>query len=186
MRWLVAALLLAGCKPSRCSPGVKSTLELRDGAGGLMLAWKGADLCDGRLRRVGSFETAGAGVTLKDAGGAVRLQLLPESATVAAGRDGGGPRLRLYRDARELRVLDAAGVPFGSVVPEGSAAMIYNPGSSPIAKVAMRDRDAVVTDLGGAALDYVVPAHDPGSAGVFGVPKLDPAEAMAIYIYWSR
>jgi hypothetical protein len=50
----------------------------------------------------------------------------------------------------------------------------------------LRARDAVVTDMAGTALTYVSPAADFGAAGVFGVPSLDPAEALAIYIYWSR
>jgi hypothetical protein len=186
MRYLFVALLLAGCKPTHCDPAVKSTVELRDGSGALTLAWKGNDLCDSHMRRVGALETRADGVSLKDAAGALRLDLVRESASAAAGRDRSGPHLRLYRDARELRVLGADGVPLGSVVPEGLAAAIYNPASVPIAKVAMRDRDAVVTDMAGSAQNYLVPAHDPGSAGVFGIPKLDPAEALAIYIYWSR
>ena len=78
-------------------------------------------------------------------------------------------------------------MPLGSVVPQTTrAAVIYNPASAPLAKVSLRDRDAVVTDMAGTALTYVSPAADFGAAGVFGVPSLDPAEALAIYIFWSR
>lgn len=186
MRIVIAALLVAGCKPKTCDPGMKSQVELRDGSGALTLAYKGGKLCDSRMRIIGTVERRSDGVTLGDAGGTLRLAITRESDQAAAGHDRAGARLRLYRDAKELRVLDAAGVPLGSIVPEGIAATIYNPARSPIAKVEMRDRDAVVTDLGGGALDYVVPAPGPGPAGVFGVPKLEPVEAMAIYIFWSQ
>jgi hypothetical protein len=73
------------------------------------------------------------------------------------------------------------------VAPETlKGAVIYNPASAPLGKVSLRDRDAVVTDMAGTALTYVTPATDPAVAGVFGVPALDPAEQLAIYIYWSR
>ena len=183
---VLIALALAACKPKTCDSTVKPELELRDGSGALTLAYKAGKLCDSHNRIVGAVEKRADGVTLADAGGSLRLSLTRESDQAAAGRDRSGPHLRLYRDAKELRVLDAAGVPLGSIVPEGIAATIFNPARVPIAKVEMRDRDAVVTDLGGGALDYVVPAREPGPAGVFGVPRLEPVEAMAIYIFWSR
>ncbi len=182
------ALAAAGCHhPSRCAPGTPSKLEVRNGSGALMLAWKGEALCDGQLQTVGTLEAKKDTVTLRDASGKLRLELARESANVAQGRDQEGPHLRLYRDDRELRVLRGDGVPLGSVVPQTTrGAMIYSPASAPLAKVSLRDRDAVVTDLAGTALTYVTPATQAAPAGVFGVPSLDPAEQLAIYIYWSR
>ena len=188
-----AALALAaaaGCHRGKtaCAPGTASKLEVRNGSGALEMAWKGDDLCDGELRPVATLEVKGKTVTLKDPAGKLRLELSqdPQSG-VARGRDAEGPHMRLYRDARELRVLRADGVPLGSVVPATvKGAIIYNPAQSPLAKVSLRDRDAVVTDMAGSALTYVRPASDVGPAGVFGVPSLDTAEQVAIYIYWSR
>ena len=152
-----------------------------------MLAQKGADLCDAQLRAVGTLESKGGTVTLKDAAGRLRLELTTDSPNVARGRDAEGPHLRLYRDAHELRVLRADGVPLGSVSPETTkGAVIYNPASAPIGKVSLRDRDAVVTDMAGTAQTYVTPARDSAPAGVFGVPNLDAPEQLAIYMYWSR
>lgn len=192
MKALVAATLVlvaaAGCqRRSSCQPGTPSKLELRNGAGALTMAWKGDDLCDGNLKRIGSLEAKPEAVTLRDPAGKLRLELTKESAQVGHGRDETGPRVRLYRDDKELRVLSDGGVPFGSVVPQTTrGAVIYNPGSAPLAKVSLRDPDAVVTDMAGSALTYVHPSTALGPAGVFGIPSLDPAEALAIYIYWSR
>ncbi|HEY2744987.1 MAG TPA: hypothetical protein VGL86_10210 [Polyangia bacterium] len=183
------ALGAAGCHrgPTRCAPGTPSTLEVRNGSGALELAWKGDDLCNAELRPVGTLTAKAGTVTLTNAAGRLTLELTRESQTVGHGRDAAGPTLRLYRDARELRVLRADGVPIGSVAPQTlTGAVVYNPASAPLAKVSLRDRDAVVTDMAGTALTYVSPARDPAVAGVFGVPTLDPASALAIYIYWSR
>ncbi len=183
-----ALVLAGGCqRSSQCTSATPSKLELRNGSGALTLAWKGDDLCDGQMRRVGTLEAKPEAITLHDAGGKLRLELVRESAAVGHARDQAGPKLRLFRDDKELRVLTAAGVPLGSVVPETTrGAVIYNPGSAPLAKVSLRDPDAVVTDMAGTALTYVHPSTALGPAGVFGIPSLDPAEAVAIYIYWSR
>ena len=183
------ALGLAGCHhgPVRCAPGTPSKIEVRNGSGALELAWKGDDLCGPELRPVGTLQTKDGTVTLTDASGRLRLELTRESDSVAHGRDSSGPTLRLYRDARELRVLRADGVPIGSITPETlKGAAIFNPASAPLGKVSLRDRDAVVTDMAGTALTYVTPATNPAVAGVFGVPSLDAAEQLAIDMYWSR
>lgn len=184
----VALALGAGCHrgSDACAPGHKSTLELRNGSGALELALKGKTLCDAQLHPLGTLERKKGGVVYTDTAGAVRLDLEPESATAAAGRDHDGPALRLWRDDHELRVLRGDGVPLGSIAPQAIGALIYNPASSPIAKVQRRDRDAVVTDMSGTATWYLVPAHDANAAGVFGIPKLDPAWAFAAYLFWSR
>jgi hypothetical protein len=185
---LVFATLGCHRGPTRCAPGTPSALDVRNGSGALVLAWKGNDLCDASPQPIGTLEAKDGAVTLKDNAGRLRLELGPEPAAgTAHGRDAQGPHLRLYRDARELRVLRADGVPLGSVTPETTkGAVIYNPGSSPIGKVSLRDRDAVVTDMAGTALTYVTSTRDFAAAGVFGVPSLDPAEQLAIYIYWSK
>jgi hypothetical protein len=192
MRRLAFALLVvvgAGCHrgATHCAPGSRSTLEIRDGSGAMTLALKGTDVCDGQLRYLGTLQQTKDSVTLTDAAGNLELALAtdPRPGT-AVGRDRAGPHLRLFRDNHELRVLRADGVPLGSIVPEPQHAVIFNPASSPLAKVSMRDGDAVVTDMAGTALTYVVPAREPGPAGVFGVPSLVPSEALTIYIYWSR
>jgi hypothetical protein len=185
---LAAVVAVAGCHRGRahCAPGSKASLEVRDGSGALTLAQKGDDLCDGRGQLLGTVVARKDGLTIRDPSGANRLELQRESANAAVARDREGPRLRLYRDGRELRVLAGDGIPLGSVVPQGSAATLFNPASQPLGRVAMRDRDAVVMDLQGTALTYVVPASGPGVAGVFGIPRLQPVEQAAIYIFWSR
>jgi hypothetical protein len=188
MRLFVAALLVVsiGCQKKQCD-AARSRVELHDGSGATTLSWKGDDLCDGELKRIASIETGDGKVTLKEPNGRLRLELTKESPEVAVAKDDGGPHLRVIRSPSELRVQRGDGVPYGFVVPEGkTGAAVYNPGSSPLGKVAMRDRDAVVTDMAGTALTYVIPASDPALAGVFGIPHLDPAEQLAIYIYWSR
>ena len=185
---LTVAALAAGCHhPPRCNAGTASKIEVRNGSGALQLAWKGDALCDGNLALVGTLEAKTDTVTLRDPAGRPRLELVRESATNAAGSDREGPHLRLYRDAHEARVLRADGVPLGSVVPQTTnGAFVYDPGTTPIGRAQLRDRDAVVTDLQGTALTYVTPASDFTGAGVFDIPHLDPAEQLAVYIYWSR
>jgi hypothetical protein len=193
MRPIVATLALflvtaAGCqRGAQCKPGAPSKLELRNGSGALTLAWVGDDLCDGQWKRVGTLEAKPEAITLRDLAGKLRLEVTRESAEVGHARDQAGAKLRLYRDAKELRVLTDIGVPLGSVVPQTTrGAVVYNPGSSPLAKVSLREPDAVVTDMAGTALTYVHPSAALGPAGVFAIPSLDPSEALAIYIYWSR
>jgi len=182
------ATVAGGChRGSRCAAGTPSKIEVRNGSGALTLAWKGDALCDGNLALVGTLETKKDTVTLRDPAGRLRLELVRESPTNARGSDRDGPHLRLYRDEHEARVLRADGVPLGSVAPQtAKGAIVYTPGSSALARSSLRDRDAVVTDLAGTALTYVTPASDFTGAGVFGIPNLDPAEQLAIYIYWSR
>ena len=185
----IAAAAAVGCHrgPARCTPGDKPKLELRNGSGALTLAWKHDALCDAGDQLVGTLQVKKDTVTLRDANGKLRLELVRESNSDARGGDDEGPQLRLYRGVRELRLMRADGVPLGSVVPESAtAATVYNPASAPLAKVSMRDRDAVVTDMAGTALTYVHPARNAGAAGVFALPSVDPAEQLALYIYWSR
>ena len=185
---LAGAAAAAGCHhPPRCAPGDTPRLEVRNGAGALMLAWKNDAVCDGNGALVGTVEVKKERVTLRDPAGKLRLELVREGNGGARGRDREGPQLRLYRDQRELRVMRADGVPLGSVASEpASGAVVYNQASSPLAKVSLRERDAVVTDMTGNALTYVHPASDARTAGVFAVPSVDPAEKLALYIYWSR
>ncbi len=185
---LMLALVAGGChRPAQCQPGAASKLEVRNGSGALELAWKGDALCDASDRTVGLVDVKKDTVTLRDAGGKLRLELVREAQGGGRGRDLEGPQLRLYRDDHELRVMRADGVPLGSVVPQTTTgAIVYDKSSAPLAKVSMRDRDAVVTDLAGTALTYVHPAANATAAGVFAVPSLDTAEQLALYIYWSR
>lgn len=186
---VIAAVAAAvGChRPPRCSPGTPSALEVRNGAGALALAWKGDALCDGNLLRIGTLQADKDSVTLRDGAGALRLSLTRQSPTTGSASDRSGPRLRLYRDDHELRVLRPDGIPLGSVAAQTTTgAIVYNAARSPLARSSLRDRDAVVTDLSGSALTYVTPAADAVAAGVFAIPSLDPAEQLALYIYWSR
>jgi hypothetical protein len=182
-----------GCRraPARCPAGTRSTVEIRDGNGALEIALKGSQICDGQLRAIGDVTRAPDGALLVRDPGAdptapARLTLRRDSDTVAQVSSAAGPRWRLYRDAKELRVLQPDGVPLGSIVPDPGAAVLYNPQQSPLGRVQRRDHDAVVTNLSGATLTYVVPAADPVAAGVFGLPKLDRLDQLAIYLYWSR
>jgi hypothetical protein len=187
---LAIALSLAavGChRSNHCAPGGSSTVEVRNGSGALVLALQGDTLCDAAWNKAGTLEVKNDTVTLLDPAGKLRLELTRDSANAGRGRDLEGPHLRLWHDAHEWRVMRADGVPLGSVVPQTARdAVVYNQASSPLAKVSLRDRDAVVTDMAGSALTYVHPASDFGAAGVFGVPSLDPAEQLALYMYWSR
>ena len=183
------ALVALGCHHTpRCASGGASMVEVRNGSGALLLALQGDALCDPSWNRVGTLDTTKKDTfTLRDAAGKVRLDIVREGNGGGRASDASGPRLRLYRDARELRVMRADGVPLGSVVPQTTTgSVIYDKSSAPIGKVSLRDADAVVTDMAGTALTYVRPAKDPTTAGVFGVPTLDPAEQLALYIYWSR
>jgi len=187
---LMLALVAVGChrQGNRCAPGATSTVEVRNGSGALMLALQGNTLCDAQWNRAGTLDTSKKDtVTLFDAAGKLRLELVRDSDNGGHGRDAEGPHLRLFHDAREWRVMRADGVPLGSIVPQTtSGAVIYDQSSSPLAKISLRDRDAVVMDMAGTALTYVHPSSQLGPAGVFGVPSLDPAQQLAIYIYWSR
>lgn len=185
---IVVAVAALGChQGNRCAPGGTSTVEIRNGSGALMLALQGNTLCDAAWNKAGTLDVKKDTVTLYDAAGKLRVELTRDSANAGRGRDLEGPHLRLWHDAHELRVMRADGVPLGSVVPQTlKDAVVYNQSSSPLAKVSLRDRDAVVTDMAGTALTYVHPASNLGAAGVFGVPSLDPAEQLALYIYWSR
>ena len=187
--YLTVALVALGCHhPPRCAPGAPASVEVRNGSGALVLALQGDALCDPSWARVGTLDTSKKDtVSLHDAAGKLRLEIVREANGGGRAHDAQGPQLRLYRDARELRVMRADGVPLGSVVPQTTTgAVVYNQSSAPIGKVSLRDRDAVVTDMAGTALTYVRPAHDPTTAGVFGVPSLDPAQQLALYMYWSR
>lgn len=189
MKWLALALFgLSACHRSvtHCPPGVRPSLEIRNGAGALELALKGNELCDGQHHLQATLDRKGHRVTLTKPDGSLALALARESDTVGAGRDADGPKLRLYRDAHELRVLRGDGVPLGSIAPQPTGSILYNPASSPIGKVERRDHDAVITDMSGAAQTYVVPAQDFAAAGVFGVPSLSRSEQLAVYLYWSH
>jgi hypothetical protein len=184
-------ILTAAChhnSPARCPAGLPSTVELRDASGALELAQKGTQLCDGALAVVGTIATAGDGtITFRDGAGAVRLTLSRESDHVGQVRASQGPSYRLFRDDKELRVLQPDGTPLGSVVPTGiGAAAIYDPAQAPLGRIQSRDRDAVVTDLAGSVHTYVTPARDAVAAGVFAIPHLERFEQLMIYLYWSR
>jgi hypothetical protein len=186
-----ATVLTAACHrgPARCPAGLASTVEIRDGNGALLLAQKGAQLCDGQLFVVGSVVNAGDGtITLHDAAGTAKLTLARESDHVGQARSlVQGPSYRLFRDDKELRVLQPDGTPLGSIVPSGlGAATIYDPSQAPLGRVSTRDRDAVVADLAGSVHTYVTPARDALAAGVFAIPHLERFEQLAIYLYWSR
>jgi hypothetical protein len=185
---LALCLAAAACqRGNHCAPGGSSTVEIRNGSGALVLALQGNTLCDAAWNKAGTLDVKKDTVTLNDAAGKLRLELTRDSANAGRGRDREGPHLRLWHDAHEWRVMRADGVPLGSVQPQTARdAIVYNQASSPLAKVSLRDRDVVVTDMAGTALTFVHPSSDFGAAGVFGVPSLDPAEQLALYIYWSR
>ena len=183
------ALVALGCHHTpRCTPGGGATVEVRNGSGALVLALQGDALCDPSWNRVGTLDTTKKDTfTLRDAAGKLRLDVVRDANGGWHANDAAGPRLRLYRDAKELRVMRADGVPLGSVVPQTTTgSIIYDKSSGPVGKVSLRDADAVVTDMAGTALTYVRPARDATTAGVFGLPSLDPAEELALYMYWSR
>jgi len=185
----LALFAAAGCHHgNRCAPGGASTVEVRNGSGALVLALQGNTLCDAQWNRAGTIDSSKKdAVTLLDAAGKLRLEVTRVDDGGANARDSQGPHLRLYHDAHEWRVMRADGVPLGSVQPQTTnGAIVYDKSSSPMAKISLRDRDAVVLDMAGTALTYVHPSSELGPAGVFAVPSLDPAEQLALYIYWSR
>jgi hypothetical protein len=189
---VLLAAVAAGChRGGRCPAGTRSTVEIRDGNGALELAVKGAQICDGQLRHVADLANGADGALVVRAPGAepaapALLSVRRDSDTVALVQAPTGQRYRLYRDPKELRVLQPDGVPLGSIVNDPGAGVLYNPQQSPLGRVQRRDRDAVVTNLSGTTLTYVVPAADPVAAGVFGLPKLSRLDQLAIYLYWSR
>jgi hypothetical protein len=184
------SVMLAACHrgPARCPPGRPSSLELRDASGALELAQKGDQLCDGALQVVGTIANASDGtITFKDPAGNIRLTLSRESDHVGQAHALQGPSYRLFRDDKELRVLQPDGTPLGSVVPSGiRAATIYDPAQAPLGRIQSRDSDAVVTDLTGSVHTYVTPARDAIAAGVFAIPHLERFEQLLIYLYWSH
>jgi hypothetical protein len=192
-RLVLLVTIVAGCHrgPGRCPAGTRSTVEIRDGNGALELAVKGSQVCDGQLHHVADLANGPDGALLVRAAGAeptapALLSLRRDSDSVALVQAPTGQRYRLYRDPKELRVLQPDGVPLGSIVNDPGAGVLYNPQQSPLGRVQRRDRDAVVTNLSGTTLTYVVPAADPVAAGVFGLPKLSRLDQLAIYLYWSR
>jgi hypothetical protein len=189
-RLALVLLALAGCNRAdpRCAPAAPSTLALRDGAGVLRLALKNGAICDARHHAIGSIDIGADAVTLKDPAGNPRLTVTrsqPEN-TAAATDAKGAIRVRLYRDDVQARVLRPDGVPIGSMVRNGDGARIYDPASVPIMTAEPRDRDLVLRDANGVARSYVVPGKDARAAGVFAMGSLDPAEQLAIYVFWSR
>jgi hypothetical protein len=188
--FLAALLVLAACHRGdpRCAPAAPATVELRDGAGQLILADKNGALCDVQHRSVGAIEVTPDAVTLKDAGGSPRLivKATPVENSAAGSDASGTVRVRLYRDAVQARVLRPDGVPVGSMVRNGDGARIYDSSSSPIMAVEPRDKDLVLRDTEGVVHNFVVPGKDPRAAGVFSMNSLDHAEQLAIYLYWSR
>jgi hypothetical protein len=189
-RALAAVLMLGACHRGdpRCAPAAPATVELRDGAGALLIADKNGALCDAQHRAVGTVEVTPNDVTLKDAGGSPRLIIKPtQPDNTAAGSDASGNvRVRLYRDAVQARVLHPDGVPIGSMVRNGDGARIYDPSSSPIMTAEPRDRDLVLRDSEGVVRHFVVPGKDARAAGVFSMNSLDRSEQLAIYLFWSR
>jgi hypothetical protein len=182
------ALAAAACHrgPARCPAGAPSSLEIRDGNGALELAVKGSALCDGQLRKLGDLASDPDGtVSLRDAGGKP-LYTVRRDDHVAHLSTPAGEQLRLFRSDKELRVLQPDGVPLGTIIPEPRLATLYNPAQSPIGRVQPRDPDAVVTDLAGTTLTYVVPSHNLHAAAAFGIPRLDRPQQLLIYLYWSR
>lgn len=188
-RLLALALALAGCKrqPARCAAGRPAVVEVRDGAGQLALAVKpgedGAlDLCGPRGEPVGAARSRGPAVTVTGAQGALVLELTRDSEQVAHGRGPKGPRLRTYRDDRELRVLTPEGVPLASVSTE-DVVIIRDPATRPLATVERRDGDVVIRGTDGATRAYVLaPAVTPAAAAVFGLPGLSLHEQVSLYL----
>src|SRR5258707_814325 len=99
MRWLPATVLLlqAGCPRPRCDAQAPSRVELRDGAGALLLAARGGgadlELCNGGGLRVGTVQLGPSTARLRDPAGQTRLHLRRESPGDASADGPRGPRL---------------------------------------------------------------------------------------------
>jgi hypothetical protein len=191
--FLVAAAALvalaAGCHrgPARCPAGVKSTLEVRDSNGVLEVALKDNAVCDGQLVKLGTLTNdANGALSLRDSGGHPLISVTREDDHVAHVATPAGEKYRLFKSDKEMRVLAPDGVPFGTIIPEPRLATLYNPAQTPLGRVLPREPDAVVTDLAGTTLTYVIPTHDLHAAGAFGIPRLSRPEQLLIYLYWSR
>jgi hypothetical protein len=189
----LALLAAAGCKP-RCAPSLPASLEVRGTGGALEWALRQSpekdarDLCDGAGAWQGVVRTVPEGVTLVDRAGQLKLRLVRDSAQVAVGQGPAGPRLRLYRDAQQARVLTPDGVPLAILDPtsDPERATVRAPSSLPIARV-VRERDAVaVRMLDDHLRARVWPPGPPFAAGAFAVDALAPEERLLVYLYWSR
>jgi hypothetical protein len=192
---LSAAAGLAGCRAprARCGPTLPSTLEVSDGHGAALSLKEspepGArDLCDASGKWLGLLRAGDAGVTLTDASGAERLKITRTSPEVATALGPSGPRLRLYRDAREARVLLPDGVPLASVTTdtEPGRATVRAPSSLPLAQVAREAGAQVVRSRDDRLLATITPPGPAWAAGVFAVDALTREERVAVFLYWSR
>jgi hypothetical protein len=191
------ALTFTGChkpseKPTPCSPGLPSKIEVRDSSGQLELALKAGDpagrldVCDPQARRVGQLVSDDGALTLLDGAGQLAARLTRQSATDWSVGGPHGPLLRVHVDEHETRVLKPDGVPFGSVAPKESGATLYSPASVPVGNVAPRGDDQVISGADGATRRYVTHSSSPLAAGMFGVEGLDLPVRALLYITASK
>jgi hypothetical protein len=192
----VLALALGGCPraaPSPCAPSAPAVLEVRDGAGALQAALKRSEtagarvVCDAGAHKIGTVVDDAAGMTALDARGALVLRVRTDADGDLLGDGAQGPRLRVHRDGRELRVLRPDGVPYGSIAPHDAAgAVVFGPGGQPIATVGARGVDQVLAQPSGATTAYVTPSSRPVAAGAFALEGLSLAERLALYLALAR
>jgi hypothetical protein len=192
LRCLVLIPLLAGC-PSRtnCDPGTKSTVELRDGKGALVLAAKpgqtATDFCDGNSQRVASLRFEGATATLLEANGAVRMNLRRMGPDDIQGSNAENQiQLRVHREGPQLFVMDPIGVRLGTIATAEGRTTYFNRQQVPSGSVEARGADHVIRDLEGATQLFIQPAASPQNAGVFSVAGLGRFEQLAVYLLLLR
>jgi hypothetical protein len=202
---LAVALLLcnAACRPRPLSPpdpcqaGGPSVLELRDGQGALLLAWKAdregrATLCGGNQRPAGVLrcDEIGDPRVPSPEGKNQRCLLLDERGeprdTLESGPAGVAlvtpeRKLHVYRDERQLRLLDEQGVPLGSIAEQGGRTTLFSPAGAALgweerASADHADDRRAVRDPDGAVRFFVLGAQSDRAAAAFGFPSLTPAE----------
>jgi hypothetical protein len=174
---LFVVALAGGCtdRGPRCGSG-PARMELRDGAGTLQLritesAKHGElDLCDPSNHRIGLLVASGETLTLYDRHNAERLVVTGDAESIKG--PSGAEVIRVHRDGTMIRILSGDGVPFGTVNDRDGGAFVSDPASTPLARVASRDADLVLSGPDGTVKRYLVPGTTQAAAGILALEAL--------------
>jgi hypothetical protein len=164
--WLLVFLVACQAKKPPAPPAcAKLSVVVRDGQGVLV-------------------ESMASDGTRCDPAGAPRPILL----TAARQPDGTvdisdakGPRLRIYSDDTQLRVLHLDGVPFGDVGKD----TIHDKAGVPVANLERDGERVLVRGLDGA-VRFAVTGATPRAAGLLAIPDLSDEERHSLFLLWCR
>jgi hypothetical protein len=187
---LVLAAALGCTKPPPASCSGPSRLEVRDGSGALQLRLADSgrpgelDLCEPSGQRAGALGKKGDALVLYDRSNAEVLRAATPSALSLEGPR--GEAMRMYRADGTLRVLRPDGVPFGDVREAGGRVQVHDVAGTPVAQVAPRDADAVISAPDGAVRGYLLPSPGNLPAGVLALPEPSLPERVFIAAHLAR